>query len=90
LRIGIIGCGVAGQASAIALARAGHDVSVFERFETARPLGAGLLLQPSGLSALARLGLREQAESWGARVSELDGRIASGKRVLDLAYGEGE
>jgi 2-polyprenyl-6-methoxyphenol hydroxylase-like FAD-dependent oxidoreductase len=90
LRIGIIGCGVAGQASAIALARAGHEVTVFERFETARPLGAGLLLQPSGLSALERLGLREQAESWGARVSELDGRIASGKRVLDLAYGKGE
>jgi 2-polyprenyl-6-methoxyphenol hydroxylase-like FAD-dependent oxidoreductase len=90
LRIGIIGCGVAGQASAIALARAGHDVSVFERFETARPLGAGLLLQPSGLSALARLGLREQAESWGAHVSELDGRIAPDKRVLDLAYGKGE
>ncbi|HTT97370.1 MAG TPA: NAD(P)/FAD-dependent oxidoreductase [Rhizomicrobium sp.] len=90
MRIGIIGCGVAGQASAIALARAGHDITVFERFETARPLGAGLLLQPSGLSALARLGLRDQAESWGARVSELDGRIASGKRVLDLAYGNGE
>lgn len=90
MRIGIIGCGVAGQASAIALARAGHEITIFERFETARPLGAGLLLQPSGLSALARLGLRGQAESWGAPVSELDGRIPSGKRVLDLAYGNGE
>lgn len=90
MRIGIIGCGVAGQASAIALARAGHEITIFERFETARPLGAGLLLQPSGLSALERLGLRDQAEFWGARVSELDGRIASGKRVLDLAYGEGQ
>ena len=90
MRIGIVGCGVAGQASAIALARAGHEVHVFERFETARPLGAGLLLQPSGLSALTRLGLRDQAEHWGASVSELDGRIASGKRVLDLAYGSGE
>ena len=90
MRVGIIGCGVAGQASAIALARAGHEVSLFERFATARPLGAGLLLQPSGLSALARLGLRDQAEHWGARVSELDGRIAPDKRVLDLAYGKGE
>jgi 2-polyprenyl-6-methoxyphenol hydroxylase-like FAD-dependent oxidoreductase len=90
LRIGIIGCGVAGQASAIALARAGHEVAIFERFETARPLGAGLLLQPSGLSALERLDLRAQAQAWGAPVSELDGRIASGKRVLDLAYSQGE
>ncbi|HVU19313.1 MAG TPA: NAD(P)/FAD-dependent oxidoreductase [Rhizomicrobium sp.] len=90
MRIGIVGCGVAGQASAIALARAGHDITIFERFETARPVGAGLLLQPSGLSAMARLGLRDQAEHWGARVFELDGRIASGRRVLDLTYGNGD
>lgn len=89
MRIGIIGCGVAGQAACIALARAGHDVSVFERFASARPLGAGLLLQPSGLMALERLGLRGAAEELGARVLELDGRIPSGKRVLDLRYARG-
>lgn len=90
MHIGIIGCGVSGQASAIALSRAGHTVDIFERFQTARPLGAGLLLQPSGLEALARLDLRGEAERWGARVHELDGRIAGNKRVLDLAYGKGE
>jgi 2-polyprenyl-6-methoxyphenol hydroxylase-like FAD-dependent oxidoreductase len=90
MRIGIIGSGIAGQASAIALARAGHEVSVFERFQTARPLGAGLLLQPSGLAALARLDLRTEVECWGARVLELDGRIAGNRRVLDLAYGKDE
>jgi 2-polyprenyl-6-methoxyphenol hydroxylase-like FAD-dependent oxidoreductase len=90
MQIGIVGAGVSGQAAAIALARAGHAVEVFERFETARPVGAGLLLQPSGLEALARLDLRGEAERWGARVSELDGRIAGNKRVLDLAYRKGE
>jgi 2-polyprenyl-6-methoxyphenol hydroxylase-like FAD-dependent oxidoreductase len=90
MRIGIIGSGISGQASAIALARAGHEVSVFERFRTARPLGAGLLLQPSGLAALARLDLRTEVERWGARVLELDGRIAGNRRVLDLAYRKGE
>lgn len=90
MRIGIIGAGVAGQAAAIALARAGRDVAVFERFETARPLGAGLLLQPSGLAALARLDLRGEAERCGARVSALDGRIVGGKRILDLSYPPGE
>lgn len=90
MRIGIIGCGVAGQAAAIALSRAGHGVAVFERFATARPLGAGLLLQPSGLAALARLELRGEAERWGARVHELDGRIKSNRRVLDLRYASHE
>lgn len=86
MRIGIIGCGVAGQAAAIGLVAAGHAVTVFERFATARPLGAGLLLQPSGLAALEGLGLREAAERWGAQVHALDGRIVSGRRVLDLSY----
>lgn len=90
MRIAIVGCGVAGQALAIALSRAGHGVTVFERFETARPLGAGLLLQPSGLLALEALGLRDAAENLGAPIAELDGRILSGRRVLELNYPEGE
>ncbi|MBV9990084.1 MAG: FAD-dependent monooxygenase [Alphaproteobacteria bacterium] len=90
MRIGIIGCGVAGQAAAIALSRAGHAVDVFERFATARPLGAGLLLQPSGLAVLERLGLRQAAESFGAPVHRIDGRIPSGRCVFDLRYPQGQ
>ena len=88
MRIGIIGCGVSGQAAAIALARDGHAVTVVERFAEARPVGAGLLLQPSGLQVLERLGAREEAEQWGARVDALDGRTKRGRRVLDLVYGK--
>jgi 2-polyprenyl-6-methoxyphenol hydroxylase-like FAD-dependent oxidoreductase len=87
VRIGIIGCGIAGQAAAIGLTRDGHDVTVVERFAAARPVGAGLLLQPSGLQVLERLGARDEAERWGARIQELDGRTPRGRRVLDLNYG---
>jgi 2-polyprenyl-6-methoxyphenol hydroxylase-like FAD-dependent oxidoreductase len=90
MRIGIIGSGVAGQAAAIFLARAGHEVTVLERFESARPLGAGLLLQPSGLAVLERLGLRAAVEACGALVHELDGRLTNGRRVLDLSYPKDE
>jgi len=41
LRIGIVGCGIAGMAAAIACAREGFRVTLIERFETPRPLGAG-------------------------------------------------
>jgi 2-polyprenyl-6-methoxyphenol hydroxylase-like FAD-dependent oxidoreductase len=88
LRIGIIGCGIAGMASAIALAREGHEITILERFAAARPLGAGLILQPSGLCVLERLGALEEAESWGARIHALDGRTVAGRRVLDLEYGK--
>lgn len=89
MKIAIVGSGIAGLASAAHLARAAHDVTVFERFDTPRPLGAGLLLQPSGLDALDTLGLRGEAERRGARVSRLIGRTPKGRPVLDLRYRDG-
>jgi len=88
LHIGIIGCGIAGQACAIALTRRGHDVALVERFPQARPVGSGLLLQPSGQQALARLGLLEAALSWGHRVERLFGQTERGRMVMDLRYGD--
>ena len=89
MRIAVIGSGIAGLASAAHLARAGHAVTIFERFEAPRPLGAGLLLQPAGLAALDRLGLRTGAQTRGARVSRLLGRTPKGRTVLDLRYADG-
>jgi 2-polyprenyl-6-methoxyphenol hydroxylase-like FAD-dependent oxidoreductase len=86
LRIGIIGCGIAGQAAAIALARDGHDVTVFERFAEAKPVGAGLLLQPSGQRVLERLGILDRAKRWGAPVHRLHGRTTGGRTFMDLRY----
>ncbi|NDC57582.1 MAG: FAD-dependent monooxygenase [Alphaproteobacteria bacterium] len=86
LRIGIVGCGIAGMAAAIACAREGFRVTLIERFETPRPLGAGLLLQPSGLAALEALGLRAAVEARGARIATLDGRTREGRPVLELVY----
>jgi 2-polyprenyl-6-methoxyphenol hydroxylase-like FAD-dependent oxidoreductase len=88
MNIAIVGCGVAGQTAAIALSRAGHAVTVFERFAAARPLGAGLLLQPSGLAALERLGLADAALQVGAKVHRLHGKNARGRTVLDLNYAD--
>lgn len=57
-RIGIAGCGIAGTAVSVHLARARHRVTLFERAPVLGPVGAGLLLQVSGQEALAELGLR--------------------------------
>jgi 2-polyprenyl-6-methoxyphenol hydroxylase-like FAD-dependent oxidoreductase len=86
LEVGVVGCGVAGQAAAILLAEAGHRVTLFERFPQPRPLGAGLLLQPTGLAVLRALGLADQAIARGARVMGLQARTQAGRAVLDLRY----
>ena len=61
MAVGVVGCGVAGQAASILLADAGHEVTIFERFAEPRPIGAGLLLQPTGLAVLRALGLADEA-----------------------------
>ena len=43
--VGIVGAGTAGLAAAIALARDGHRVTVFEKHAAMAPLGAGVLIQ---------------------------------------------
>lgn len=74
--------------AAILLSEAGHEVALLERFEQPQPLGAGLLIQPTGLRVLQRLGLREQALRSGARITGIDGRSDLGHCVLDLRYGD--
>lgn len=86
MKVGVVGCGVAGQATATFLADAGHDVTIFERFAEPRPLGAGLLLQPTGLAVLRALRLEQQALSRGRRVFGLEAKTAGGRTVLDLSY----
>src|SRR5712691_10882773 len=59
-RVGIIGLGVAGATAAHLLAKAGHVVTLFERAQRVGPVGAGVLLQPSGQLVLKDLGLLER------------------------------
>jgi 2-polyprenyl-6-methoxyphenol hydroxylase-like FAD-dependent oxidoreductase len=85
LDIAIAGCGPAGMAAALLLHRDGHRVVVFERFETPRPVGSGIILQPTGLAVLDALGLKEAVAASGARIDRLFG-LSDGATVLDVRY----
>lgn len=87
LDIAIAGAGPAGLAAALYLSRAGHRVTVFERFERPAPVGSGLILQPTGLSVLADLGLLDGILALGSRIDRLHGTDArTGRTVLDVRY----
>ena len=85
--IAIAGCGPAGLAAALLLHRDGHRVRLFERFAAPRPIGSGIILQPTGQAVLAALGLAPAALSAGAKVTRLLGRAGvAGPVVLDVRY----
>lgn len=86
LDVCVVGYGTAGQAVAISLSRDGHRVTVFERVANPGPVGAGFLLQPTGMSVLRQLGLHEQALQLGRRIVRLYGENASGRPVMDMRY----
>lgn len=86
MKVAIAGYGTAGQASAILLSAQGHDVTVFEQSPVLGPVGAGFLLQPTGLGVLDRMGLAEKALALGQRVDELHGTAPSGRSVMAMRY----
>jgi 2-polyprenyl-6-methoxyphenol hydroxylase-like FAD-dependent oxidoreductase len=86
LDVGVVGCGTAGAATALFLARAGHRVTVYEAVAEPRPIGAGILLQPTGIAVLDRLGLLPPVLARGAPVERLHCVTRTGRAILDLAY----
>lgn len=86
LRIAVIGYGTAGQALSILLSRDGHEVEIFERVPTPGPVGAGFLLQPSGLQVLWQMGLLDAVRAHAAPVHRLYGDTPCERAVMDMRY----
>ena len=64
----VIGAGIAGLATAVALQRRGHDVTILEsRSDTTS--GAGISIWPNALAALDHIGLGDAVREAGGRVT---------------------
>lgn len=87
-RVAVVGFGIAGAATATLLARSGHAVTVLERAPVVGPVGAGLLLQPSGQMVLRQMGLLDTVLAGGAPVEELHAVRHDGRDLIRLAYRE--
>ena len=88
LRVAIVGCGTAGPAAAILIRRLGHEVVLFERAEECKAVGAGFLLQPSGMGVLEEIGILTPILAHAAKVTSLNVLNFDGSTLLNLAYRE--
>ena len=64
MKVGIVGAGIAGLSAAVAFARRGAEVVIYERPGTL-PAGAGISLFGNGLRALDAIGLADSVRALG-------------------------
>ena len=86
--VAIIGGGICGLTTAIALENRGFEPTVYESTETYRPVGAGILLQTNALSVLDRVGLADRITGCGAEIDAVPFLSSGGSQLFgfDLAF----
>jgi len=85
--IGIVGGGIGGVAAAVALHRAGIDVTVYERANELREVGAGMMLWPNATRVLQDLGLLERVAALSGPNQHFLVRSSAGTILMDIGLG---
>lgn len=78
----IIGAGIGGLTTALALRQLGHRVQVFEAAAELREIGAGVVLGANAMRALAQLGLHDAVRAAGHPIEAI-GLLDDRGRVLN-------
>lgn len=71
MEIAIIGAGMGGLTTGIALKKFGHQVTIYEQAEQILPIGAAISLWSNGVKCLNYLGLTEQVAKLGGQMNDL-------------------
>lgn len=86
--IAIIGAGIGGLAAAAGLAQDGHRVFLFDQMDTPKPVGSGIVIQPTGRRALESIGAWAYVADHGRPITRINGVEAeTGRTVLNVDYG---
>jgi len=88
--IDIIGAGIGGLTTAIALEQKGFKTRIFEQTEKIKPIGAGIILANNAMQVYEKLGLRNVIEEYGNPISSMNITKSNLKPLskIDLSYFE--
>jgi len=82
LKIIVIGAGMGGMTSAIALKQAGYDAEAFEAVKEMRPVGAAISVWSNGVKCLNRLGLSHEIAALGGDLERMAYRDATSGEIM--------
>lgn len=80
----VIGGGICGLTTAIALIRSGHEVGVFEVASELREAGAGVVLGANAMRALHALGIHDAVKAAGSEISTMSVCEANGAAISEM------
>ncbi|MEL6555183.1 MAG: FAD-dependent urate hydroxylase HpxO [Cyanobacteria bacterium J06621_11] len=80
----IIGAGIGGLTTGIALKQAGYDVTIYDRVSKLRPAGAGISLWSNGVKVLNRLGLGDEMAAIGGEMNRMEYRSHHNESLSDI------
>ncbi len=70
--VAIIGSGFAGLAAALAIKQSHYDVRIFDQKNVFEEQNTGVILWPNGYSALEKLGLGQEIQSIGNKITSIE------------------
>lgn len=85
LKVVIIGAGMGGLATGIALRQAGYEVQIYDRVSQLRPAGAGISLWSNGVKVLNRLGLGKEIASIGGLMEQVSYYNSAGEKLTNFS-----
>jgi 2-polyprenyl-6-methoxyphenol hydroxylase-like FAD-dependent oxidoreductase len=88
--IGIIGGGIGGIVTAVALRQFGYNVTVYERASALNESGAGMMLWANAMRVFLELGLVEKIKPYGGEMNQFLVRTDNGKVLMNIATGDFE
>ncbi len=88
MRVTIVGAGIAGLTTAIALHKIGAQVTVLEQTKTLREIGAGIQIASNGALVLRELGLEERLRQVAVAPLSYDYRdLETGRQLFEAPLG---
>ena len=84
LKAVIIGAGIGGLTTGIALRQMGYEVEIYDRVQQLRPAGAGISLWSNGVKVMNRLGLGRELAAIGGEMNTMEYRTTADELITHI------